>query len=81
MNISIIPDSIAEGSKTFSGVLATRAPRVTLNPATTVITIIDDEIGKCIGFGICHGFYVFYSYNPMSNITLCCDSMPDHIIL
>ena len=50
MNVSIIPDSITEGSKTFSGVLATRVPRVSLNPATTVITITDDEIGKCIDF-------------------------------
>jgi hypothetical protein len=43
VNVPIIPDSIFEGSKSFSGILETTAPRVTLDPAATVITISDDE--------------------------------------
>jgi hypothetical protein len=44
VNVPIIPDSIVEGSrKSFSGILDTRATRVTLNPATTVVTINDDD--------------------------------------
>ena len=43
MNVVIIPDSIIEGSKTFSGILDTRSPQVTLSPAATVITITDDD--------------------------------------
>ena len=46
VNVIIIPDSIIEGSKTFSGTLDTRTPQVTLNPAATVITITDDDGGN-----------------------------------
>lgn len=45
VNVVIIPDSIVEGSKTFSGTLDTRTLRITLNPAATVITITDDDDG------------------------------------
>ena len=39
VNVPIISDSFAESSETFTGNLNTRAPRVTLNPAATIITI------------------------------------------
>ena len=41
MNVPIISDSIIEGIEMFSGNLATTAPRVTLDPDVTQITITD----------------------------------------
>ena len=41
MNVPIISDGIAEGSESFTGNLDTTAPRVTLDPDVTEVTIND----------------------------------------
>ena len=72
MNVPIIPDIIFEGNKSFSGILDTSAPRVTLNPAVTVISITDDE-GKYTNCFISS----IASYSSL-NITVSCIHVPDH---
>ena len=46
MDVPIIADNITESSESFTGNLDTGAPRVTLNPDETIITISDDD-GPC----------------------------------
>ena len=49
MNVPITSDNIVEVSESFFGILETTAPRVTLMPDTTEITITD-EGGKSSNF-------------------------------
>ena len=72
MDVPIIPDNVDDGNKSFSGILDTSVPRVTLNPAATVITINDDE-GKYAKSKLFISSVA--SYFPL-NITMSC--MPDH---
>ena len=46
VNVPIISDNIIEGSENFFGNLDTSAPRVTLRPDETEISIVDGDC-KC----------------------------------
>ena len=50
MDVPIIDDNIIEGSESFTGNLDTSAPRVTLDPQETRITITE-ELRKCENSG------------------------------